>query len=82
MLGGHRNVSMEVKLDDRVFVRGAINDFATVKFYGLTDFAEGYWVGLELDNEVGKNDGSVNGVQYFNMADREDFLKHGLFTRV
>lgn len=82
MLGGHRNVSMEVKLDDRVFVRGAINDFATVKFYGLTDFAEGYWVGLELDNEVGKNDGSVNGVQYFNIADREDFLKHGLFTRV
>lgn len=82
MLGGHRNVSMEVKLDDRVFVGGTINDFATVKFYGLTDFAEGYWVGLELDNKIGKNDGSVNGVRYFNMADREDFLNHGLFTRV
>lgn len=72
---------MEVKVGDKVFVKGTINDFATVKFYGLTDFAGGYWVGLELDNKIGKNDGSVNGVLYFDMADRGDFLNHDLFAR-
>lgn len=72
---------MEFKLGDKVFVKGAINDFATIKFYGLTDFASGYWVGLELDSKIGKNNGSVHGVQYFDMIDRGDSLNHGLFTR-
>lgn len=72
---------MEFKLGDKVFVKGTINDFATIKFYGLTDFASGYWVGLELDSKIGKNNGSVHGVQYFDMIDRGDSLNHGLFTR-
>ena len=28
-------------------------------------FARGEWVGVELDKTVGKNNGSVNGVEYF-----------------
>jgi len=48
----------------------------TVQFIGKTKFAEGVWVGVELDKAVGKNDGSVNGVQYFKCgAERGVFLR-------
>ncbi|KAL2098554.1 hypothetical protein ACEWY4_005034 [Coilia grayii] len=37
----------------------------TVRYLGNTDFAEGTWVGVELDTPAGKHDGSVAGRQYF-----------------
>uniref|UniRef100_A0A1I7UCN0 Dynactin subunit 1 n=1 Tax=Caenorhabditis tropicalis TaxID=1561998 RepID=A0A1I7UCN0_9PELO len=36
-----------------------------VVFCGQTKFAEGDWVGVILDNPTGKNNGTVQGVQYF-----------------
>lgn len=36
-----------------------------VKFVGSTDFAEGDWLGIELINALGKNDGSIHGKRYF-----------------
>ncbi|KAA1478090.1 hypothetical protein DENSPDRAFT_787589 [Dentipellis sp. KUC8613] len=36
-----------------------------VRFCGTTSFAQGKWVGIELSEPKGKNDGSVQGVQYF-----------------
>ena len=43
---------------------------------GTTSFREGFWVGVELGLPKGKNDGSIDGVSYFNCPPR-----HGLFTR-
>ena len=36
-----------------------------IRFIGLTSFAKGEWLGLELFKDSGKNDGSVNGQRYF-----------------
>lgn len=38
---------------------------ATVRFVGSTHFAAGDWIGIELDEPTGKNDGAVQGERYF-----------------
>ncbi|ORY55109.1 CAP-Gly domain-containing protein [Pseudomassariella vexata] len=47
-----------------------------VRFVGRTNFAAGDWVGVELDEENGKNDGSVQGERYFDCA-----MRKGMFVR-
>lgn len=47
-----------------------------VRFVGTTQFGDGDWVGVELDGQHGKNDGSVNGVRYFECP-----LGQGVFLR-
>ncbi len=46
-----------------------------IRFCGETRFAGGVWFGIELDKPNGRNDGSVQGVQYFQCPAR-----HGIFA--
>eukprot|EP00158_Paraphelidium_tribonemae_P009616 Partr_v1_DN28910_c0_g1_i1_m25417 putative DyNactin len=66
---------MEAKL-----IVGAVVEFqglqGTVRFVGSTSFATGNWVGIELPDATGKNDGSVQGQRYFTCAPN-----HGVFVR-
>ena len=48
----------------------------TVRFLGQTSFAPEDWVGIELDDGSGKNDGSVYDVRYFDCP-----MGHGMFVR-
>lgn len=47
-----------------------------VKFSGATSFSAGKWIGIELFESNGKNDGSINGIKYFNCKPQ-----HGVFVR-
>ena len=53
------------------------NVLCTVRFVGPTNFADGVWVGVEFPTACGRNDGSVEGTQYFKCTPR-----HGLFVRI
>jgi CAP-Gly domain len=39
-----------------------------VRFIGTTHFSTGQWIGIELDDDTGKNDGSVQGQRYFDCS--------------
>nr|XP_061843400.1 kinesin-like protein KIF13B [Nerophis lumbriciformis] len=47
------------------FVSVGTNKSGTVRYVGPTDFADGIWVGVELEVPAGRNDGSVSGKHYF-----------------
>ena len=49
---------------------------ATVQFVGTTHFAPGDWIGVELEDASGKNDGAVQGQRYFDCPPG-----HGMFVR-
>jgi len=62
------------QVGDRVLVMGKLA--GAVRFIGQTKFADGEWFGIALDEEKGKNDGTVQDVQYFTC----DPMK-GMFVR-
>lgn len=49
---------------------------AIVRFVGNLHFTTGEWVGVELENATGKNDGSAKGERYFECAPG-----YGIFLR-
>lgn len=63
----------QLSLGDRVLVAGQRKGI--IRFIGQTQFAPGIWYGVELDQAVGKNNGSVAGVRYFECA-----IGHGIFA--
>ena len=42
--------------------------YGYIRWLGPTEFAAGTWVGIALDDPVGKNDGSVGEARYFSCA--------------
>eukprot|EP00112_Aurelia_sp_Birch-Aquarium-sp1_P006770 Seg1740.4 transcript_id=Seg1740.4/GoldUCD/mRNA.D3Y31 product="Dynactin subunit 1" protein_id=Seg1740.4/GoldUCD/D3Y31 len=64
-----------LKLGTRVEVMGK-GLIGTVKYSGMTAFAAGKWIGLELDEPKGKNDGTVQLKRYFTCPSN-----HGMFVR-
>lgn len=46
------------------------------RFIGETDFAAGLWIGLSFSEPIGKNNGTVQGREYFRCKP-----KHGMMVR-
>uniref|UniRef100_A0A4W4HHB0 CAP-Gly domain-containing protein n=1 Tax=Electrophorus electricus TaxID=8005 RepID=A0A4W4HHB0_ELEEL len=69
-----QDATEQFKIGDRVWVNG--NKAGVIQFLGETQFAPGQWAGIVLDEPIGKNDGSVAGVRYF----QSEPLR-GIFTR-
>ncbi|KAL6121175.1 hypothetical protein NUSPORA_01939 [Nucleospora cyclopteri] len=64
----------KVRINDRLYIKNKYN--GTIKFIGNIAGKEGKWVGIELDQPMGKNDGGYGGQSYF-----ECQPKHGLFIK-
>ncbi len=64
------------KPNDIVELTDGSGRHATVRFAGTTSFQVGEWVGIELEDLSGKNDGSVKGESYF-----ECEMGRGMFVR-
>ncbi|XP_077149263.1 CAP-Gly domain-containing linker protein 1 isoform X2 [Ranitomeya variabilis] len=64
----------DFRVGEHVWVNG--NKPGFIQFLGETQFAPGQWAGIVLDEAIGKNDGSVGGVRYFQCE-----ALRGIFTR-
>uniref|UniRef100_A0A8C6Q109 CAP-Gly domain containing linker protein 1 n=1 Tax=Nothobranchius furzeri TaxID=105023 RepID=A0A8C6Q109_NOTFU len=72
--GDDNNAEENFQVGERVWVNG--NKPGIIQFLGETQFAPGQWAGVVLDEPIGKNDGSVAGVRYFQCE-----ALRGIFTR-
>ncbi|XP_064248682.1 CAP-Gly domain-containing linker protein 1 isoform X1 [Passer domesticus] len=70
----HEEFVDDFRVGERVWVNG--NKPGFIQFLGETQFAPGQWAGIVLDEPIGKNDGSVAGVRYFQCEPLR-----GIFTR-
>ncbi|KAJ5069581.1 ras guanine nucleotide exchange factor i-related [Anaeramoeba ignava] len=66
-------MNSQLKIGQKVQVK---NQNGIIKFLGNTEFATGFWIGIELETPTGRNDGSINGVKYFECKEN-----HGIFVR-
>lgn len=69
----HPNADLEI--GDAVIVTSS-GLAGAVRYSGPTEFSNGHWIGLELELEAGKNDGSVDEIRYFTCKQG-----HGIFIR-
>uniref|UniRef100_A0A8C2JB07 CAP-GLY domain containing linker protein 2 n=1 Tax=Cyprinus carpio TaxID=7962 RepID=A0A8C2JB07_CYPCA len=67
-------VAGDFVVGERVWVNGVKP--GVIAYLGETQFSPGQWAGVVLNDLVGKNDGSVNGVRYFECQPLQ-----GIFTR-
>eukprot|EP01136_Pigoraptor_vietnamica_P007999 Opistho-1_new@42799 len=66
----------EVTVDASLAKRG------TVRFVGKAHFKPGYWVGVQYDEPLGKNNGSVDGKKYFECPNNYGAFVRPKFVRV
>ncbi|CAB4419149.1 unnamed protein product [Rhizophagus irregularis] len=66
----------DISVGRRVILPTKNNAPGVIQFLGETEFAKGIWVGIELDNPVGKNNGKVASTKYFTAGPN-----HGIFVR-
>lgn len=64
---------LDFHIGDRVLI-GNVQP-GTLRFKGETEFAKGFWAGVELDKPEGNNNGTYDGIVYFVCKD-----KHGIFA--
>lgn len=64
----------DLSVGSRVIVNNELS--GTIRYVGSTSFQTGKWVGVELDEALGKNSGVVQGKRYFDCKNN-----HGVFTR-
>lgn len=64
----------DFNIGERIWVNGSKPGY--IQFLGESQFAPGQWAGIVLDEPIGKNDGSVASVRYFQCEPL-----HGIFTR-
>jgi CAP-Gly domain-containing linker protein 1 len=70
----------DFKLGDKVWMNG--NKPGVLAFIGETSFKEGIWAGVILDTPEGKNNGTINGVTYFQTEEnRGVFCRPNKLTR-
>ncbi len=60
-----------------VSTNSVMNKPGYIRYIGPTNFAHGVWIGVELEQAYGKNDGSLKGVRYFTCPEDK-----GVFVRV
>ena len=72
-LDGQADEEIDYQIGQRVIVGNKMT--GTVRYVGHTHFAEGVWVGVEIDLPRGRNDGSIDGQKYFNCEQN-----YGLFA--
>lgn len=59
------HIETNLSIGDRVIVSSGMGSRAGIlQYIGETKFAPGNWCGVQLDEPTGKNDGTVDGVQY------------------
>ncbi|XP_030428662.1 centrosome-associated protein 350 isoform X4 [Gopherus evgoodei] len=67
------NTLVNFNIGDRILVSNI--QPGTLRFKGVTSFAKGFWAGVELDKPEGNNNGTYDGIKYFDCKE-----KHGIFA--
>lgn len=56
--------SSDLKIGDRVIISsGQGSKLGVLRYRGTTQFAQGEWCGIELDDPLGKNNGTVGDIK-------------------
>lgn len=75
-IGGSSNNNSDVSDDEELpalpvlgdkieLLRRPLPTMGTIRYIGPVQFAQGPYIGIELESRLGKSDGSVDGIRYF-----------------